>query len=63
MRLQAKSLWAHDKICILDTTRCATVSQCSAGEVLRGDDAKLTIFFERAGKKRLIAKYAALEPA
>ncbi|MGH7338483.1 MAG: hypothetical protein ACREI7_12955, partial [Myxococcota bacterium] len=28
-----------------------------------GDDAKLTVFFERAGKKRLIARYAALEPA
>lgn len=26
-----------------------------------GDDAKLTVFFDRAGKKRLIAKYAALE--
>jgi DNA helicase-2/ATP-dependent DNA helicase PcrA len=28
-----------------------------------GDDAKLTVFFERAGKKRLVARYAALEPA
>jgi DNA helicase-2/ATP-dependent DNA helicase PcrA len=28
-----------------------------------GDDAKLTVFFDRAGKKRLIAKYASLEPA
>ena len=28
-----------------------------------GDDAKLTVFFDRAGKKRLVAKYASLEPA
>ena len=28
-----------------------------------GDDAKLTVFFDRAGKKRLVAKYAGLEPA
>ncbi len=28
-----------------------------------GDDAKLTVFFDRAGKKRLIARHAALEPA
>jgi DNA helicase-2/ATP-dependent DNA helicase PcrA len=26
-----------------------------------GDDAKLTVFFDRAGKKRLVAKYASLE--
>ena len=26
-----------------------------------GDDAKLTVYFDRAGKKRLVAKYAALE--
>ena len=26
-----------------------------------GDDAKLTVFFDRAGKKRLIARYASLE--
>ena len=26
-----------------------------------GDDAKFTIFFERAGKKKLIARYATLE--
>jgi hypothetical protein len=26
-----------------------------------GDDAKYTIFFERAGKKKLIARYANLE--
>jgi DNA helicase-2/ATP-dependent DNA helicase PcrA len=29
----------------------------------QGDDAKLTVFFDRAGKRRLIAKYAGLEPA
>ncbi len=28
-----------------------------------GDDAKLTVFFDRAGKKRLVARYASLEPA
>jgi len=28
-----------------------------------GDDAKLTVFFDRAGKKRLIARYASLEMA
>ena len=28
-----------------------------------GDNAKLTVFFDRAGKRRLIAKYAGLEPA
>jgi len=28
-----------------------------------GEDAKLTVFFDRAGKKRLVARYAALEPA
>ncbi len=27
-----------------------------------GDNAKLTVFFDRAGKRRLIAKYAALDP-
>ncbi len=26
-----------------------------------GDDAKFTIFFERAGKKKLVARYATLE--
>jgi DNA helicase-2/ATP-dependent DNA helicase PcrA len=26
-----------------------------------GDDAKLTVFFDRAGKKRLVARYASLE--
>ncbi len=28
-----------------------------------GDDAKLTVFFDRAGKKRLVARYASLELA
>jgi DNA helicase-2/ATP-dependent DNA helicase PcrA len=28
-----------------------------------GDDARLTVFFDRAGKKRLVARYASLEPA
>ena len=28
-----------------------------------GENAKLTVFFDRAGKRRLIAKYAGLEPA
>jgi DNA helicase-2/ATP-dependent DNA helicase PcrA len=28
-----------------------------------GEDAKLTVFFARAGKRRLVARYAALEPA
>jgi DNA helicase II / ATP-dependent DNA helicase PcrA len=36
-----------------------------AGVVLEvegeGDDAKLTVFFDRAGKKRLVARYASLE--
>ncbi len=27
-----------------------------------GDNAKLTVFFEKAGKRRLIARYASLEP-
>ncbi len=27
-----------------------------------GDNAKLTVFFERQGKRKLIAKYANLEP-
>jgi len=27
-----------------------------------GDNAKLTVFFDKAGKRRLIAKFAALEP-
>ncbi len=44
-----------------------TLLSLGAGVVMEiegeGDDAKLTIFFERAGKKRLIARYAALEPA
>jgi len=26
-----------------------------------GEDAKLTVFFDRAGKKRLVARYASLE--
>jgi len=28
-----------------------------------GEDAKLTVYFDRSGKKRLVAKYASLEPA
>jgi DNA helicase-2/ATP-dependent DNA helicase PcrA len=28
-----------------------------------GDSAKITVFFERSGKRRLLAKYAGLEPA
>jgi DNA helicase-2/ATP-dependent DNA helicase PcrA len=27
-----------------------------------GDNAKLTVFFDRGGKRRLIAKYAGLRP-
>ena len=26
-----------------------------------GDDAKITVFFDRAGKKKLVARYAGLE--
>ena len=42
-----------------DARAAASCSRSTAS----GDDAKLTVFFDRAGKKRLVAKYASLEPA
>jgi len=29
--------------------------------LLEGEDLKLTVFFERAGKRKLVARYAQLE--
>ena len=28
-----------------------------------GDNAKITVYFDRSGKRRLLAKYAGLQPA